>query len=371
MIARCLRLLLAAILASALAAGPAFSGASTAQPRPNSSEPATVRVGVYLSPPFVMNVNGRYSGMAIELWEALAASLGLKSHYVRLDTFADLVDATASGRVDIAVTNLTITRDRAERIDFSQPWFDAGLRVMVNERAGIGFGDLARGLRTSGHLQAYVVIGMMVLLATLLLTLFDRRFDRHFPARWRDGIAESFYTVMAITTAGQSPARRNLFGWAGRIWQALWLVFGVAVLAYVTSSFTSVMTTLALSNQISSVMDLSGKRVGVLTGSVAEQYALDAGFDTRSFARIEDAADALASHRVAAVIADAPVLEYYAHSNRQRPFSVVGAIFEPDKYAFALPHDSRLGRAVTVELIGAHEDGRIEKIRRRYFGDAR
>ena len=242
---------------------------------------------------------------------------------------------------------------------------------MVNENAGIGFGDLLSGLRSSGHLQTYIAIAIMVLLATLLLTVFDRRFDQHFPARWRDGIAESFYTVMAITTAGQAPARRNLFGWAGRIWQGLWLVMGVAVLAYVTSSFTSVMTTLALSNQINSVMDLSGKRVGVLTGSVAEQYALNAGFDTRSFARIEDAAGALGDGRVSAVVADAPVLEYYAHSNRQRRLAVVGAIFEPDKYAFALPHNSRLSRDVTVELIGAHEDGRIERIRRRYFGEAR
>jgi len=130
------------------------------------------------------------------------------------------------------------------------------------------------------------------------------------------------------------------------------------------------MTTLSLSNQIRSVADLSGRPVGVFTGSVAEQYARGAGLDARPFPHLEEAAHALVSGEVAAVLGDAPVLEYYAHSNKQLPLSVVGAIFEPDKYGFGLPHGSDLTRALTVELIGAHEGGRIEEIRQKYFGDS-
>jgi len=79
----------------------------------------------------------------------------------------------------------------------------------------------------------------------VLLTFFDRRFDKSFPESWREGIAESFYTVMSVATSGKPAKRSNLFGWVGRIWQGLWLVCGVAVVAYVTSSVTSVMTTLS------------------------------------------------------------------------------------------------------------------------------
>lgn len=359
-----LLMLIPSILGGAAAAQPALEGETPPALRP-------VRVGIYLSPPFVMEVNGRPTGMAIELWESLAASLKLQSQYVRLDTFADLVNATAAGDLDIAVTNLTITRDRAEQIDFTQPWFDSGLRVMVATKGGIEFGDVVGGLRTSGHLWTYAGIGAVIVAATILLTLFDRRFDAHFPTRWRDGIAESFYSVMSIATSGQSPTRKNLFGWAGRLWQGLWLACGIAVLAYVTSSVTSVMTTLSLSNRINGVADLSGRRVGVLTGSVGERYARNAGFDTRSFRHVEDAARALVDGRVSAVIADAPVLEYYAHNNRQMPLIVVGAIFEPDKYGFGLPKGSSLTRSVTIELIGSHETGHSEDIRRRYFGNSR
>src|SRR5690606_2634941 len=104
----------------------------------------------------------------------------------------ELTDAAASGTIDIAVTNLTVTKERAERFDFTHPWFDAGQRIMVNEDAGGDFSDIISGLSESGHLRAYAWIVMVIILATILVTLFDRRFDKNFPRDWRDGLAEGF-----------------------------------------------------------------------------------------------------------------------------------------------------------------------------------
>lgn len=326
-------------------------------------------VGLYLSPPFVMEQDGAYTGMAIDLWTLLADELGLAYNYEVFPTLSALVTATETSAVDVAVTNLTITRDRAERIEFTHPWFDAGLRVMVHDDAGASFWSIVQGLATSGHLRAYAWIGGVILLATLLLTLFDRRFDKNFPKGWRDGVAESFYTVMSVATSGRSPSRKNLFGWLGRIWQALWLVCGVAVLAYVTSSVTSVMTTLALTTEIDGVSDLPGKAVGAFEGSVAETYLQNAGMRPRRYADVEGAVAALTAGRIDAIVADAPVLEYYAHSHPEQAISVVGAIFEPDKYGFGLPSGSPLARPLTIALIGAHEAGRIDEIYGRYFAE--
>lgn len=331
------------------------------------AEPLTV--GVYVHPPFVMEADGNFHGMAIDLWEWLADQLDLESDYVELGNVGELVNATASGEIDVAVTNLTVTRNRAERLDFTHPWFDAGQRIMVNEDRGAGFSAVVAGLSESGHLRAYAWIALVIVLATILVTLFDRHFDEDFPRRWRDGIAESFYTVMSVATSGRMPARKNLFGWLGRIWQGLWLVCGIAVLAYVTSSVTSVMTTLSLTNQINNVSDLPGHVVGVQPGSVSEDYAKQAGLNTRPFEHIDEAVEALVDGRIEAIIGDAPVLEYYAHTNPDQPVTVVGPIFEPDKYAFGLVHQSELTRPLTVELIGAHESSLIEEIRGQYFGD--
>jgi ABC-type amino acid transport substrate-binding protein len=339
--------------------------ATTTAPQPRAEE-APVKVGLYVSPPFVIEQDGGFSGMAVELWEAIAADLDLGSDYQVLPTLRELVQATAGGDLDVAVTNLTITQGRAERIDFTHPWYDGGLRIMIDEDRASGFWDVVAGLHESGFLRAYAWLALVILAATILLTLFDRRFDRDFPTRWREGIAESFFAVMSIATSGRA-ARKNLFGWLGRIWQGLWLICGVAVLAYVTSSVTSVMTILALTNQIHNLGDLPGKTVGVFTGSIAEDFARESALRSRSFAQLGNAVAALRDGRIAAIVADAPVLEYYAATHPDEAVAVVGPIFEPDKYGFGLTLGSDLTRPLTVQLLGAHESGLLAELRAKYF----
>ena len=343
------------------------AGSSVAQESPQAKQP--VRVGLYLSPPFVAREQGHFTGMAVELWELLAEAQGLQTEYRTLPTVRALIDAAANGEIDVAVTNLTITQGRAQRIDFTYPWFDAGLRIMVNERQGTGFFEVVAGLRDSGFLRAYAWLAFVVAAATVLLTVFDRRFDPNFPRRWRDGVAESFFSVMSIV-AGKSSGRRNILGWVGRVWQGLWLVCGIAVLAFVTSSVASVMTTLSLTNQINSLDDLPGKAVGVFTGSVSEDFARGSGLDLQSFPNIDEAVRALLDGDIAAIIGDAPVLEYYAHTHAEQRVDVIGGVFEPDKYGFGLPLNSPLTRRLTVELIGAHERGLVEELHTKYFGDS-
>lgn len=350
------------MLCTLLAVGGAFAQ-DASQPR------QPVKVGLYVSPPFVVQEKDHFTGMAVDLWQALAEAQGLQSRYQSFPTVRALIDAAANREIDVAVTNLTITQGRAQRIDFTYPWFDAGLRIMIDEHQGTGFLEVVSGLRESGFLRAYAWIAFVVVAATVLLTLFDRRFDPNFPRRWRDGAAESFFSVMSVV-AGKSSGRRNIFGWAGRVWQGLWLVCGIAVLAFVTSSVASVMTTLSLSNQINSLADLPGKTVGVFTGSVSEDFAHDSGLDLHSFPNIEEAVAALLDGDIAAIIGDAPVLEYYAHTHTEQRVDVIGGVFEPDKYGFGLPLNSPLTRRLTVELIGAHERGFVEELRARYFGES-
>lgn len=332
------------------------------------ASPVAITAGVYLSPPFVTRTDDGFSGMAVELWQALAERRNVETTYEEFDTFGALVEAVREGSVDVAVTNLTITEARAEHIDFTHPFFDAGLQIMVSDAPRSGFWSVVEGLSDSGHLRAYAFIVGVILLSTVLLTLFDRRFDTNFPTRWRDGVAESFYTVMSVTVSGRPPSRKNLFGWLGRIWAAFWLITGVAVFAYITSSITSVMTTLAITNQINGVSDLPGERVGVLEGSTAQEFAVESGLTRVAFPHIEDAVDALAAGRIDAIVGDAPVLDYFAHTRAQHDVSVVGEMFEPEKYGFGIAQESPLRRPLTVELIGADEDGLIEELRTKYFG---
>lgn len=356
------------MIACALIIWACLAAALPVHAQSDATEAAAFRLGVYVSPPFVMKEGEGYTGMAVNLWEGLASAKKLNYTMTEYPTLQALVQATAAGQVDAAITNLTITHARAEIVDFTHPWFDAGFRIMVSDNAPTGIGNIIAGLGASGYLCAYAWIALVILLCTGAITIFDRHFNKEFPTRWRDGIAENFYTTMSIATTGRPPARKNLFGRLGRIWSALWLACGIAVLAYVTSSVTSVMTTLSLKNHINSLSDLPGKNVGVFTGSTAEDFVRASGIKSQSYPHIDEAVAALNEGDIDAIVADAPVLEYYAHHNSDKPVSVVGNIFEPEKYAFAFPLESELSRSITVDIIGPQESGLLQDLRTKYFG---
>lgn len=334
----------------------------------NETEPAKVfKIGLYESPPFVMDLDSEPNGMAIDLWEQIAHDLNIKFEYVPYNTFKEIVEATRAKKIDISVTNLTITEERAQLIDFTQPWYDAGLRIMISETNKTTTSELIKGLKDAGHLTAYLWLIAVILVTTIALTFFDRKFDKEFPKKWREGLAESFYSVMLVATSG-SLKRKNLFGWIGKILSAFWLVIGVVFLAYLTSSITSVMTTLSLSNEIKDLNDLNDKNIGVIEGSSSEYFVIKRGFNYTAYPHLQDAVKGLNDKTIDAVIGDAPVLEYYSFTESKEPVKVVGKLFKHDKYGFGLPKKDDFMRPLTIEILKAHENGTIEKLKLKYFG---
>jgi hypothetical protein len=107
--------------------------------------PARTRlvVGLTQSPPFCMRgEDGSWSGISVELWEGIAADLGIDTEF-RETTVTGLFDDLAPGRpLDVSIGALTITAEREDRLDFTQPFFLSGLGVAVKTAPG-GYGDVA------------------------------------------------------------------------------------------------------------------------------------------------------------------------------------------------------------------------------------
>jgi polar amino acid transport system substrate-binding protein len=326
-----------------------------------------VKVGIYLNAPFIMREGDSYSGLAFELFEDAARRGNLAPTYEPYATPRELLAATAAGQIDMGIGNITITRERLGQVDFTFPWHDGGLRIMIDGDQDIHLGNLLGEMGDAGHLRAFFWLGFFIVAATILLTLFDRRFDKNFTRNWFEGIVESFYHVVSITTSGKT-ARGRMFGAFGRLFSAFWLVFGVAVLAYVTSSVTSVMTAAAVTNEIQSINDLRDRTVGTLDGGASELYARSIGLSVRTYDSLDAAEAGLRASEVDAVIADSMALEYHVHHTASAGLEVIGPLFDPEKYGFATGLGSPLARSVSLDLLGAHEDGTAQELRARYLG---
>jgi polar amino acid transport system substrate-binding protein len=85
-----------------------------------------IRVGVSADyPPFeYLDADGNRVGMDIELMEEIAGRMGVLLEWADLP-FEDLINEVRSGKIDAAISAFEYTDERAQLVDFSQPYYTA------------------------------------------------------------------------------------------------------------------------------------------------------------------------------------------------------------------------------------------------------
>ncbi len=74
--------------------------------------------------------DGKYTGFDVDLWAAIAKRLDLKYKIIPMD-FNGLIPGLTTGNLDVVLAAIFIKSSREKAIDFSHPYFRAGLKVMV------------------------------------------------------------------------------------------------------------------------------------------------------------------------------------------------------------------------------------------------
>ncbi|SSC14066.1 Extracellular solute-binding protein family 3 [Mesotoga infera] len=102
-------------------------------------------------PPFEYVQNGEFMGFDIDLIKAIAAEMGFEIE-IRDMSFDSLIAALVSGNLDIVISGMTITAERAEVVSFSKPYWTADQSVVVREDSDLTvtvlFGKHSIGVQT-------------------------------------------------------------------------------------------------------------------------------------------------------------------------------------------------------------------------------
>ena len=80
--------------------------------------------------------NGNYRGYDIYFAERLAKDLGVKPKYISLEP-ANRTEYAKTGKVDIILANFTMTKERAEQVDFALPYMKVAIGVVSPENQNI------------------------------------------------------------------------------------------------------------------------------------------------------------------------------------------------------------------------------------------
>lgn len=74
--------------------------------------------------------DGKYTGFDIDLWAEIAKRIDVEYELKPMD-FNGLIPGLITGNLDVALAAIFIKSAREKKIDFSHPYFRAGLKVMV------------------------------------------------------------------------------------------------------------------------------------------------------------------------------------------------------------------------------------------------
>ena len=94
-------------------------------------ESGTINIGVFSdkSPFGYVDENGNYAGYDVYFAERIGADLGVKINYVSTEA-ANRIEYLQIGKVDIILANFTVTKERAQEVDFALPYMNVALGVV-------------------------------------------------------------------------------------------------------------------------------------------------------------------------------------------------------------------------------------------------
>ncbi len=331
--------------------------------------PGRLLVGVKEAPPFVIRQeDGRWSGISVELWRAVADDLG-KEYTVRAFELEPLLAAVRAGEVDVAVGALTISEAREQFADFTHGYYVSSLGIAV---------PITFGASWLGTLSSFFSIQVTKVLTGLVLALlvfgalvwwFERRGNaEQFGGGPVAGVGSGFWwAAVTMTTVGYGDKFPLTTG--GRVVALVWMYASLVLVSVFIGVIASALTVSSLTSSVSGPEDLPRVRVASVGDTASGQWLTDKYIGFSSYPDVKAALQALRDGRADAVVYDMPILSYLARQNPKSDFSVLPRKFALNRYGFALTEGSPLRESVNRAVLASIESPEWNDTVYRYTGE--
>ena len=316
-----------------------------------SVTPKKMAVGLTESPPFVMKTtDGRWEGLSIELWQAIAQKLGVESE-LREYSPDQLVEAVTKGEVDV-IPALAATEQHEIVMDLSLPFLRSGSAIAVaakpTKRSWLHFaGRLV-------SLNILPVIGLLILLsltAGTIVWLFEARGNPDmFGGGTVRGIGHGiWWAVVTLTTVGYGDKTPKTMG--GRMVALIWMFASVILIASFTAVITTSFTVGELQGKVRGLSDLPDFRVGSLSHSQALNFLAERGITVLPFESAKDGLQAIVDKKIDAFVFNEAVLKHLVRTEFPGRVQVLPSTFDHYYVSMAVQSGSPLREPLNRALL--------------------
>ncbi len=348
------------------------AGAEPAVPPVPDTEVETVSVITHQLQPFVMATSsGELTGFSIDLWNEIARRLDWDTEYLDTNDVRGQLVAVDEGRADVAVGGISLTAQREQQFDFTQPTLEAGLQIIVpvaDTRPSVpglgGYLDLLLSKTMLIWLSAAIVVSVI---PTHIFWFIERRSQTPVVSRsYFPGIFEAFGWGIGSLVGRQSTSATRTFT---KVLAILWGFAGIVFVSFYTANLSATLTVTKLDAKITGPADLYDKSVATVAGTTAADYLRSMGVDATETATIDDSYHLLREEGYDAVVFDAPALRYYVAHRGEGVAVLAGPVFQDENQGFVLSINSPLRKPINQTLFEMREDGTYNMIKEKWFGD--
>ena len=333
---------------------------------PAAPSESVLVIGTRYAPPFAMkDDNGQWTGLSIDLWKHIAEELHLRYRF-KETTLEGLIDGTASGELDGAISAITVTRTREEKVDFTQPYYISGLGIAVPSSGRFGWLWLPlRGLISPSLFVVLLGLLGIMLLVSVIVWVLERRANEGFGDP-KVGLPRSVW--WSASTMAQARTEHQPATVPARLVALLWMAASAITAAVFTASLTAQLTTKQLQGTLHDFSDLKSVRVGACAGTSTESYLREREVGYSTYKNFRDGLEALRKGQIDAFVYDRPILVWLANNEFSGSVEVLDTVFDNQDYAIALPNGSPLRAKINPVLASATQSAWWEELNEKYFG---